>query len=266
MTAGSSIAQSPEPIIRVENLQKTYQMGEVAVHALRGISLNISRGEFVAIMGHSGSGKSTFMNLIGCLDRGNGGRYMLEGVDASTRNRDELAKLRNAKIGFVFQGFNLLSRTTALENVELPLVYAGVPRRERRRRAEEALKIVNLAERMDHRSNQLSGGQQQRVAIARALVVQPAIILADEPTGNLDSHTAVEIMGVFQQLNRQHHMTILVVTHEPDIAQYTRRIVHFHDGRISNDAIVAKPRDAAADLATMPALDEAVQSIAAAAP
>ena len=266
MTAGSSNAQSPEPIIQVENLQKTYQMGEVAVHALRGVSLNVSRGEFVAIMGHSGSGKSTFMNLIGGLDQSSGGRYLLEGVDTRTLNRDQLAQLRNAKIGFVFQGFNLLSRTTALENVELPLVYAGVPRRARRARAEEALKVVNLSERMDHRSNQLSGGQQQRVAIARALVVQPAIILADEPTGNLDSRTAVEIMGVFQQLNRQHGMTILVVTHEPDIAQYTRRIVHFHDGRISKDAVVSRPRDAAADLLTMPALDEAVQSIASAAP
>ena len=266
MTGDSSFVQNPEAIIRVENLQKVYQMGEVAVHALRGVSLNISRGEFVAIMGHSGSGKSTFMNLVGCLDRGSGGRYLLEGVDASTLNRDQLARLRNQKIGFVFQGFNLLSRTTALENVELPMVYGGVPRRERRRRAQEALEIVNLAQRMDHRSNQLSGGQQQRVAIARALVVCPSIILADEPTGNLDSRTAVEIMGVFQQLNRQHHMTILIVTHEPDIAQYTQRIVHFHDGRISNDALVSKPRDAAADLAAMPQLDEAVQSIAAATP
>ncbi|MBM3891000.1 MAG: ABC transporter ATP-binding protein, partial [Verrucomicrobia bacterium] len=213
------------PLIEIENLQKVYHMGDVNVHALRGISLQVQRGEFVAIMGASGSGKSTFMNLVGCLDRPTAGRYKLEGVETSSLSRDRLAEVRNRNIGFVFQGFNLLPRTTALENVELPLVYAGLRKRDRQERARGALQRVGLADRMHHTSNQLSGGQQQRVAIARALAIEPSIVLADEPTGNLDSRTSVEIMGVLQKLNRDQGLTILLVTHESDIANYARRIV-----------------------------------------
>ncbi|NLF38196.1 ABC transporter ATP-binding protein [bacterium] len=239
------------PPIEIENLVRTYHMGDMRVHALRGISLRVAHGEFVAVMGASGSGKSTFMNLLGCLDRPTSGRYLLEGIDTGTLNRDQLADIRNRKIGFVFQGFNLLPRTTARENVELPLVYTHMRRRERDRRAADALANVGLVDRMDHMPNQLSGGQQQRVAIARALVVEPAIVLADEPTGNLDSRTSVEIMGILQRLNNERALTIILVTHEPDVAQYARRIVRFHDGRIVSDAPVARPRDAASDLETL---------------
>ncbi|MBM3837405.1 MAG: ABC transporter ATP-binding protein [Verrucomicrobia bacterium] len=226
-------------IVKLENFRKTYYTGEVEVHAVRGVSLEIQQGEFVAIMGASGSGKSTMMNSIGCLDRPTGGRYLLDGVDVGELGRDELADLRNSKIGFVFQGFNLLSRTSALENVELPMLYArpGVRGREQRDRALRALELVSLSDRAGHHPNQLSGGQQQRVAIARALVNQPKLLLADEPTGNLDSRTSIEIMGVFQTLNEQ-GMTIVMVTHELDIARYTKRSVIMRDGRVVKDTPV----------------------------
>lgn len=221
-------------VIKVENLTKTYLLGEVEVHALRNISLNISKGEFVSIMGASGSGKSTFMNLLGCLDTPTKGKYFFEGIDVSNLNKDELANIRNKKIGFVFQNFNLLPRTSAIENVELPLFYTSLNNKERIERAKEALEKVGLAERMHHYPNQLSGGQQQRVAIARALVNNPSIILADEPTGNLDSHTSIEIMQLFQSLN-QNGITVILVTHESDIAEYSKRIITFRDGRIKID-------------------------------
>jgi putative ABC transport system ATP-binding protein len=259
MRANASLSPAATPI-EIEDLEKVYRMGDVSVRALRGVSLRVGRGEFVAIMGASGSGKSTFMNLVGCLDRPTAGRYLLEGIETSVLNRDELAHVRNRKIGFVFQGFNLLSRTSALENVELPMVYAGVGIRERHRRAAEALRGVGLGDRLDHTPNRLSGGQQQRVAIARALVSEPSIVLADEPTGNLDSRTSVEIMGLFQQLNRDRGITIVLVTHEPDIAQYAKRIVRFHDGRIASDTAVAQPRDAAGDLAALRAAEPAEEA------
>jgi putative ABC transport system ATP-binding protein len=223
-------------VVKLENFRKTYQTGEVEVHAVRGVSVEIAPGEFVAIMGASGSGKSTMMNTLGCLDRPTGGRYLLDGVDVGQLNRDELADLRNEKIGFVFQGFNLLSRTSAVENVELPMLYnrTGIRGREQHNRALAALELVGLGDRADHHPNQLSGGQQQRVAIARALVNQPKLLLADEPTGNLDSQTSIEIMGVFQTLNDQ-GMTIIMVTHELDIARFTKRTIIMRDGRIVND-------------------------------
>jgi putative ABC transport system ATP-binding protein len=224
-----------DAFIVVEQLRKTYNLGEVTLEALRGIDLHIQRGEFVAIMGASGSGKSTFMNILGCLDRPTSGRYLLEGVDVSRLSSDALAEIRNAKIGFVFQNFNLLSRTSALENVELPLVYSGTEARDWQARALAALRAVGLEAWADHYPSQLSGGQQQRVAIARALVNQPAIILGDEPTGNLDSQTSTEIMGILQALNAQQEITIVVVTHEPDIAQYAERIIVFKDGQIADD-------------------------------
>jgi putative ABC transport system ATP-binding protein len=245
------------PIIQVEHLHKTYDLGEVQVHALRGISLVVEPGEFVAIMGASGSGKSTFMNLTGCLDRPTRGRYLLEGQDVSTLSKRDLARIRNRKIGFVFQGFNLLARTSALENVELPLVYAGLSHLERVERAREALRAVGLEGREEHHPSQLSGGQQQRVAIARALVNQPSLILADEPTGNLDSRTSVEIMDIFQRLNRERNLTILLVTHEPDIARFAKRVVLFRDGKVRRDSPVEEPADASEALRTLPALDEA---------
>ncbi|HXH10609.1 MAG TPA: ABC transporter ATP-binding protein [Alphaproteobacteria bacterium] len=224
-----------DALIVVEQLRKTYNLGEVTVEALRGIDLHIARGEFVAIMGASGSGKSTFLNILGCLDRPTSGRYLLDGVDVSRLSNDALAEIRNAKIGFVFQSFHLLPRTSALENVELPLVYSATEAREWRARALAALRAVGLEGREQHYPSQLSGGQQQRVAIARALVNQPAIILADEPTGNLDSQTSVEIMGILQTLNLQQGITIVVITHEPDIAQFAERIIVFKDGLVVDD-------------------------------
>jgi putative ABC transport system ATP-binding protein len=237
------------PVVQLQDIQKTYNSGEVKVHAVRGVSLELHRGEFMAIMGASGSGKSTLMNTLGCLDRPTSGTYLLDGIDVSKLDRNELADLRNEKLGFVFQGFNLLARTTALENVELPMLY-GKHRgssRELRDRAVHALEIVGLANRADHFPSQLSGGQQQRVAIARALVNQPQVLLADEPTGNLDSKTSVEVMGVFQKLNDQ-GITIVMVTHELDIAQYCKRNLIMRDGRVVSDITVTNRLLADAEL------------------
>jgi len=245
-----------QPVIKVENIHKFYEMGETRVHALRGISLDIRRGEFVAIMGASGSGKSTFMNLVGCLDRPSDGLYLLEGTDVSKLSRIELARVRNERVGFVFQGFNLLSRTTAVENVELPLIYAGIRARERHRRSREALEKVGLADRAHHIPSQLSGGQQQRVAIARSLVNHPSILLADEPTGNLDSRTSVETMQVFQALNETEKLTIILVTHEPDIAAYSKRIITFRDGHVIRDQMVQNRHLASEVLAQMPPVED----------
>jgi putative ABC transport system ATP-binding protein len=222
-------------VIRVENLHKTYRMGDIEVPALRGINLTIDRGEFVAVMGASGSGKSTFMNILGCLDRPTTGKYYLDGEEVDSLSADEWAHIRNQRIGFVFQGFNLLSRTTALENVELPMMYNGFVSKERHRRATEALSLVGLGERLDHTPNRLSGGQQQRVAIARALVNNPSLILADEPTGNLDSVTSAEIMELFERLNADQGISIVLVTHEPDIAAHARRKIVFRDGLVISD-------------------------------
>ncbi len=242
-------------LIDIEHVAKTYLLGEVEVHALRGVSLHVSRGEFVAIMGASGSGKSTFMNILGCLDKPTKGTYILEDIDVGGLSRDELAHIRNLKIGFVFQGFNLLSRTSAIENVELPLLYSTTPTKQRYQQAVEALRKVGLEERMHHYPNQLSGGQQQRVAIARALVNNPSIVLADEPTGNLDSRTSVEVMGIFQQLN-EHGITIILVTHEPDIAQNAKRHIVFRDGKIRMDKLNAKPAIAAEVIKNLPQVDD----------
>jgi putative ABC transport system ATP-binding protein len=224
-----------DSLIEVEHLVKVYSLGEVEVTALRGVSLLVDRGEFVAIMGASGSGKSTFMNILGFLDRPTSGQYLLEGINGENLSMDELAEIRNRKIGFVFQGFNLLSRTSALENVELPLIYAGTPTPKRKETAQRALSEVGLEGRGHHHPSQLSGGEQQRVAIARALVNQPSILLADEPTGNLDSKTSDEIMGIFQRLNREMEITIIMITHEPDIAAFAKRNILFKDGRIVDD-------------------------------
>ncbi|MBL9172169.1 MAG: ABC transporter ATP-binding protein [Verrucomicrobiales bacterium] len=248
------------PVIQLEEFRKTYTSGEVQVHAVRGVSLQIHPGEFVAIMGASGSGKSTMMNTLGCLDRPSGGKFLLDGVNVGELNRDELADLRNRKIGFVFQGFNLLARTTAIENVELPMLYSRppLPGREQRERAIKALALVGLAQRGDHTPSQLSGGQQQRVAIARGLVNQPKLLLADEPTGNLDSRTSIEIMGIFQQLNDQ-GITVVMVTHELDIARYCKRVIVMRDGLVRSDEEVRDRSIASVELARLDAEQKAVQ-------
>ncbi|MDD5543062.1 MAG: ABC transporter ATP-binding protein [Acidobacteriia bacterium] len=252
----TSVTSPNNKVIRIENLHKTYDLGEVKVHALRGVSIEVHRGEFVAVMGASGSGKSTFMNIVGCLDRPTQGTYWLESVDVSTLNKDALADIRNRRIGFVFQGFNLLARTTALDNVELPLLYAGTDSKERHERSMKALHDVGLAGREYHMPNQLSGGQQQRVAIARALVNEPSIILADEPTGNLDSRTSVEVMDIFQKLNDRYNITIVLVTHEHDIAKYAKRNVVFKDGRIRDDSLVEGRISAEEELKRLPPVEE----------
>jgi putative ABC transport system ATP-binding protein len=254
-TAVEATIQTP-PAIEVKDLHKTYDLGEVQVHALRGVSLTVESGEFVAIMGVSGSGKSTFMNLIGCLDRPTRGTYYLDGRDISRVSKRERSRIRNQKIGFVFQGFNLLPRTSALENAELPLLYAGVGSRERRERANAVLRAVGLEGRERHNPSQLSGGQQQRVAIARALVNNPSILLADEPTGNLDTRTSVEIMEIFQRLNHERRLTILLVTHEQDIARYAERMVTFRDGRVQHDTRVVDRLSAARLLPTLTSTDD----------
>jgi putative ABC transport system ATP-binding protein len=231
-----------ESLITVRDMVKDYVVGDVVVHALRGVSLQIARGEFVAVMGPSGSGKSTFMHMVGCLDRPTSGSYLLDGTDVSALGRDQRAEIRNQKIGFVFQGFNLLARTSARENVELPLAYAGLSGRERAQRASAALEAVGLSQRSDHFPSQLSGGQQQRVAIARALVTSAPLLLADEPTGNLDSHTSEEVMGILCRLNTERGITVVLVTHEPDIAQFAKRVVVFRDGNVDSDRLNAERR------------------------
>jgi len=257
-TSLPGLIEIPEarPVIHLENIHKTYSMGDIQVHALRGVSLTIREGEFVAIMGASGSGKSTTMNILGCLDRPTKGTYIFDGQDVSRMSKDERADIRSHKIGFVFQGFNLLSRTSALENVELPMLYAGVTGVRRHERAMESLAAVGLAGFEQNHPNQLSGGQQQRVAVARALVNDPALILADEPTGNLDSRTSIEVMEIFQRLNRERGMTIVLVTHELDIAQYAERVVVFKDGTIRKDYGVDDQRDASEELRNLPAVEE----------
>jgi len=245
-----------KPVIRLENVHKIYDLGEIQVQALRGVSLAVREGEFVAVMGPSGSGKSTVMNILGCLDRPTRGHYFLDGVDVSGMSKTELARIRNRKLGFVFQQFNLLSRTSALENVELPTVYAGIHPDERAKRAMESLTRVGLADRAGHHPSQLSGGQQQRVAIARALVNRPAILLADEPTGNLDSRTSVEIMQILQTLNEEQGLTIVIVTHEHDIAQYAKRALEFRDGKLRRDNIVRDRLVAREVLQTLPTAEE----------
>ena len=256
--SAATLAPQPSearPVIQLDHIHKTYTMGDVDVHALRGVSLTINEGEFVAIMGASGSGKSTTMNIIGCLDRPTKGTYILDGQDVSELSKDERADIRCQKIGFIFQGFNLLSRTSALENVELPMLYLGVPTAQRDQRALEALAAVGLEGRAQNHPNQLSGGQQQRVAVARSLVNNPALILADEPTGNLDSRTSIEVMEIFQRLNRERGITLVLVTHEPDIAQYAQRIVVFKDGKIKKDYQIDEPRDAAEELRNLPPIE-----------
>lgn len=230
-----NIGSSPQALIAVRDLRKTYDMGGEQVHALAGVTLQIERGDFVAVMGPSGSGKSTFMNLVGCLDRPTSGEYLLDGIDVSSLNRDQRAEVRNSKIGFVFQGFNLLTRTSARENVELPLAYAGVKSSERIKRATQALEHVGLASRAGHHPNQMSGGQQQRVAIARALVTNAPLILADEPTGNLDSKTSEEVMELLCRMNAERGVSIVLVTHEPDIAEFAARVISFRDGKVEVD-------------------------------
>ena len=251
MNAQSTASQ---PLIAIRHFVKTYDLGEMQVKALRGVTLDVHPGEFVALTGPSGSGKSTLMHLLGCLDRPTSGQYFLNGRDVSQVGKRELAAVRNSEIGFVFQGFNLLPRTSAIENVELPLLYAGVRNtRERRERAAEALKSVGLGDRLGHHPNQLSGGQQQRVAIARALVNTPRLLLADEPTGNLDTRTSIDVMGIFQRLNAERGLTIVLVTHEMDIAEYGTRILRFRDGKVQSDTAVTHRRDAATEMAALAA-------------
>jgi putative ABC transport system ATP-binding protein len=254
--AALTLPSEARPLIQLDQIHKTYTMGDVEVRALRGVSLTIRAGEFVAIMGASGSGKSTMMNIIGCLDRPTRGTYILDGQDVSELSKDERADIRCQKIGFVFQGFNLLARTSALENVELPMLYLGVAGQQRHQRAMEALAAVGLAGREQNNPNQLSGGQQQRVAVARSLVNNPGLILADEPTGNLDSRTSVEVMEIFQRLSRERGITLVLVTHEPDIAEYAERVVVFKDGKISRDYQIEERRDAAEVLKSLPAVNE----------
>jgi putative ABC transport system ATP-binding protein len=260
MSAPNQIEVAPGPagggaVIAVEDVHKYYDLGETRVHALRGVSVEVGRGEFVAIMGASGSGKSTFMNMLGCLDRPSSGRYLLEGIDVSQHDKKALALIRNQKIGFVFQGFNLLARTTALENTELPTLYTKIDKAERGKRAADALAMVGLADRAQHFPSQMSGGQQQRVAVARALVNRPSILLADEPTGNLDSRTSVEIMEILQNLNDK-GLTIVLVTHEQDIAQFAKRVLVFRDGKIrKDDRVVGRPR-ASEVLKGLPTLED----------
>lgn len=252
---GAKEESAGSAVIRVEDVHRYYDLGQTRVHALRGVSLTVERGDFVAIMGSSGSGKSTLMNMLGCLDRPSSGRYLLDGTDVSQLDKATLAVIRNRKIGFVFQGFNLLARTTALENTALPTLYTPIDKEERVQRASEALAMVGLANRSDHFPSQMSGGQQQRVAIARALVNRPSILFADEPTGNLDSRTAVEIMQIFQELNDK-GLTVVMVTHEPDVAQFAKRVIVFRDGRIRKDeSILNRPR-AAEVLKTLPTVDD----------
>ncbi len=248
-----------DAVIAVKNLVKTYKVGEHEVRALRGVNLEVQRGEFLAVTGPSGSGKSTFMHIIGCLDRPTSGQYFLDAEDVSRMSKDALAAVRNRKIGFVFQGFNLLSRTSAIDNVELPLLYgASMKTAERHKRAKEMLEAVGLGERFDHHPNQLSGGQQQRVAIARALINNPSILLADEPTGNLDTRTSIEVMGLFQRLNLERSITVILITHELDIAEYATRIVSFRDGQVVADRTVTRRRNASEELASLPQPAEAV--------
>jgi len=246
-------------VISVRNLAKTYAVGEVEVKALRGVTLDVHRGEFLAVTGTSGSGKSTFMHIVGCLDRPTSGQYFLDGQDVSRMSKDALAAVRNKKIGFVFQGFNLLARTSALDNVELPLLYGGngLKTAERHKRAMEMLTLVGLGNRADHHPNQLSGGQQQRVAIARALINNPSLLLADEPTGNLDSKTSIEVMGIFQRLNNERGITVVLITHEMDIAEYGTRSVTFRDGQVVADKAVPRRRAAEAEFAALPQAAEA---------
>jgi putative ABC transport system ATP-binding protein len=257
----AAVADASAPIvISVKELVKTYVVGDHQVKALRGINLEVPRGEFLTVTGASGSGKSTFMHIIGCLDKPTSGQYFLDGEDVSKMSKNDLAGVRNRKIGFVFQGFNLLSRTTALDNVELPMLYGGSAMKtaDRHRRAKEMLAAVGLGERVMHYPNQLSGGQQQRVAIARALINNPSILLADEPTGNLDSRTSIEVMGLFQKLNIERGITVILITHEVDIAEYGTRTVAFRDGKVLTDKVVTRRRTAAEELANLPDSVEAV--------